>query len=117
GVIAILSNKPNEFVEEINKTVFGGVFDVAVGQRKGNKTKPDKTALCDIMKSFGAKKCQCVFVGDSYVDVLTAKNADILSVAVSYGFGKQEEILKYCPDYVCHSVEELSHLLIELQNK
>lgn len=114
AVVGILSNKPDNFVKEINKTIFNSTLDIAIGQRKGYKVKPDNTAICEIIKGFNADKNQCVYIGDSYVDVLTAKNAGILSVAVTYGFGKVEETLEYIPDYVCESVSELSDLLISL---
>lgn len=91
---AVLSNKPDEFVENILKKVFPNhKFDIAWGKKKDMPTKPDKTSLLAILKEMNLKEKDCLYIGDSDVDVFTAKNAQVDMIGVSWGFRGREELL------------------------
>lgn len=91
---AVLSNKPDEFVKEMMRKLFPGFpFTLAWGKKPQFKEKPDSGALFAMLSELGVLKEECLYVGDSDVDVYTAKNAGLPFCGVEWGFrGKQELI-------------------------
>lgn len=112
-IICIVSNKSHNFVENINKTVFNGIFDAAIGKRDGYKVKPDTKAVNELIASFGLKSEDCFFIGDTYVDVETAYCAYMNSIFVTYGYGKKDLALRMAPHYVVDTVADLRKLICE----
>lgn len=91
----VLSNKPHEFVQPILDKAFPTVkFTIAWGKREGYTVKPDPKALLDMLKELQVPPEQCLYVGDSDVDVITARNANVDMVGVEWGFRTKEELLK-----------------------
>ncbi len=85
--LAILTNKPHETTVNVYQTYlkdFG--FDLVVGASDKIKHKPDPSGVLGILKTLGVEKENAYFVGDGETDVLTAKNAEIKSVAVLWGY-------------------------------
>lgn len=109
--IAVVSNKPHEFTTEIVKKFFGDRFDIIFGQREGYKAKPDPSAVLEVIKEFGLSKEECVYVGDSNVDIKTAKNSGLKSVGVLWGFRSKEELEKEGADYIAVNVDELKNII------
>ncbi len=84
--LAVLSNKPDPLVKSIiNKLFPKDTFSFVAGQNEMPR-KPDPTVPILIADSIGVQLCDCYFIGDSEVDVLTAKNSGMHAVAVSWGF-------------------------------
>lgn len=84
--LAVLSNKQDAYVKKIIAHLFPeGMIDIAMGQTELPR-KPDPTVPRMIAERFDATPDECAFIGDSEVDVLTAKNAGMLAVAVSWGY-------------------------------
>lgn len=83
---AVLSNKFDLAAREIVKHYFDELIDFTQGEVQGIPKKPDPTACLDIMKKLNAQKEHTIYVGDSDVDIKTAKAAGILSVAVTWGY-------------------------------
>lgn len=105
--LAVLSNKPDPLVKSIIKKLFDdGVMSVAMGQTKLPR-KPDPTVPLMIAKDMGVLPQDTYFIGDSEVDVLTAKNAGMHSVAVSWGFRDRDVLVKADPDVIIDSPDEL----------
>ena len=91
--IAIISNKPHYATQTVVNTMFGeGYFDFVYGQKEGVPLKPDPVMLLNIMDELGIKKDECVYVGDTYVDMENAKNADVTAIGVLWGFRDREEL-------------------------
>lgn len=85
--LAILSNKPHPFTAVIAEKLFPGItFDVVVGQKPGIPHKPDPAGAREIVRAFGLPPEDCVLIGDSTIDLETARNAGIGSVAVTWGY-------------------------------
>lgn len=85
--LAILSNKPHEFVQKITQELFSpDLFDQVLGQRSGVPLKPNPESTLQIIRQFQISPAECFFVGDSIVDIETAKNANISSVLVTWGY-------------------------------
>lgn len=109
--IAILSNKPQIFMTEmVNELLPSWHFEPIWGVEEGRPKKPDPTAALAIAEKWGKLPSDCVFVGDSEPDIRTAKNAGMVSVAVTWGFRSSERLLKESPDHLIHKPMELLDL-------
>lgn len=90
---AVISNKADVAVQELCRQYFEDSFDFAVGEREGIQKKPAPDSVFEVMKRLQIEPERTVYVGDSEVDVETAKNAQITCIAVNWGF-RSEECLK-----------------------
>ena len=85
--LAILSNKPDEFTRLCASAFLGGwTWGAIVGQREGVPRKPDPTSALAIADQLGMPPADFVYVGDSSVDMRTARSAGMKAVGVSWGF-------------------------------
>lgn len=84
--IGVLSNKKEELVKSLCEKYFGELVDVARGEREGVPIKPEPDAVHDLLKALNVCAEDALYSGDSDVDVQTARNADLLCLAVSWGF-------------------------------
>ncbi len=84
--IAVNTNKANEFAVRLIDHVFPGKFEKTVGDEGGYPRKPEPEAALALAEMMGAKPGECIFMGDSGVDLATAKNAGMISVLCSWGF-------------------------------
>lgn len=105
---AVVSNKPDEAVRILAETYFPHLFDAAVGTRDGIKTKPAPDSVFEIIKKIGAGKKDCVYVGDSEVDIETAKNAGIPCISVSWGFKDRGFLAEHGAQKIVNNAKELS---------
>ena len=85
---AVLSNKADFAVKELSKTYFDGLLLLSVGENEvlGIRKKPMPDALFSVMKTLHAEPQTTLYVGDSEVDIQTAKNAGIDCLCVTWGF-------------------------------
>ena len=92
--LCILSNKSDDFAHRIADTLFQkGTFDIVWGKREEYPIKPSPEALLAMLMQAGEKAENCLYIGDSDVDVLTARNAHTSFCGVSWGFRGEEELL------------------------
>ena len=91
---AVLTNKAQEYVGDILIKCFPDItFDLYYGQRQGVERKPHPQAFDMLLKELDVSKADCLYIGDSEVDVKTAINAEVDLVAVTWGY-RSIEILK-----------------------
>lgn len=109
----IVSNKPNEAVKELQKEFFPFIT-FAAGEKEGIPRKPSPLPLFAALKEMGADKNKCVYVGDSEVDVITARNANIPCVAVTWGFRDEEELISAGAEHLAFDTETLYQKIMEL---
>lgn len=85
---AIVSNKLDAAVKALSQTYFSGLVDVAIGEQedKGIRKKPHPDMVLAVMAALSADATRTVYVGDSEVDILTAQNAGIPCLSVTWGF-------------------------------
>ena len=83
---AVVSNKPDFAVKMLAEQYFAGLFDMAIGDREGVRKKPAPDSVFEVMRAMGISPAEAVYVGDSDVDVQTAKNAGIDGIFVDWGF-------------------------------
>ncbi len=106
--MAVCSNKPDNVVHDVIKKVFGeGYFDVISGVADGKPTKPDKRYTEAVLKRLGKNSDECIFIGDTNVDILTGKNAGITTVGVLWGFRDRAELEAAGADYIISKPEEI----------
>ncbi|MBU3131404.1 HAD family hydrolase [Clostridium gasigenes] len=110
--LAVVSNKPHEFTIEMVKNYFNNKIDIVFGQRKNYQVKPNPETIFEVMNEFKLEKEECVYVGDSNVDMQTAKNAEVKSIGVSWGFRGRKELEQSGANIVVDTVEELRSVLI-----
>lgn len=84
--MAIVSNKIDSAVKELNDRFFKDVVDVAIGEKQGIKRKPAPDMVYEALKELGSSFDNAVYVGDSEVDYATAKNASLPCISVLWGF-------------------------------
>ncbi|MBQ8403513.1 MAG: HAD-IA family hydrolase, partial [Clostridia bacterium] len=88
--IAVVSNKVDSAVKVLCERYFADYISVAIGETENIRRKPAPDTVFAAMELLGAEKKNTVYVGDSEVDVETAKNAGIGLVAVSWGFRNRD---------------------------
>ena len=101
--IAIVSNKPDAAVKALCADYFPGIY--ALGEAAGCPRKPAADMVYKAMKEIGVERC--IYVGDSEVDVLTAKNAGVPCVCVLWGFRNREDLETAGAEYFCRTTEEM----------
>ena len=78
-----------------------------LGQREGFPVKPDPDIVNEIMLSAGVRKEAVLYVGDSDVDMQTAKNAGVRVCAVTWGFRSRELLESFRPDFIADTACEI----------
>lgn len=94
--VAVVSNKGDRQVKLLTKKYFPQI-ELAVGERDGIRRKPHPDSIFEVMKILGSTPESTLFVGDSEVDLQTARNAGVRAVAVGWGFRDKEELTPYSP--------------------
>ena len=107
--LAVVSNKADFAVKELVRDYFGDLISVATGENEsaGIKKKPSPDTVFAGMKELGGEKENAVYVGDSEVDVMTAKNAGIRCIAVEWGFRSREVLIGAGATEIVSSAEKL----------
>ena len=110
--IAVASNKYQEAVDQVITHYFPDIPFVSVqGQRKGRPIKPSPAIIEDILSMSQASKENVIMVGDSTVDIETAKRAKVTGIAVKWGFRPESELMEAFPDYIVSTPAEILNLL------
>ena len=109
--LAVVSNKPDEFAGETVNRYFGNDFEITYGQRPNHAVKPDPKTVYEVMEYLNVTKEECIYVGDSDVDMKTAQNAGVKSIGVAWGFRGEEELKSAGADYIIRTPQELVNLL------
>ncbi len=91
--LAVVSNKPDAAVRSLAEAHFPGLLESAVGEGNGVRRKPAPDTVLAALANMGAKAEDAVYVGDSEVDVATAKNAGLDCVSVCWGFRDRETLM------------------------
>lgn len=115
-IIAVVTNKQQDMADEVVKSLYGDVFDLIFGKREGIPAKPDPTAALMAMEQLGVKPEECVFIGDSGMDVATAVNSGAVPVGELWGFRDREELLKNGAKYIIEKPQQLLDIIEELKN-
>ena len=115
--LAVVSNKPHEFTTKVVKVFFENRLQLIFGQRVNFPTKPDPGTIFEVIENFKITPEECIYVGDSNVDIMTAKNAGVKSVGVAWGFRGKEELETEGADFIVSTVKELGELILNGSEK
>ena len=110
--MAIVSNKPDSAVKPLCRQYFPGIY--ALGEKADCPRKPAPDMVYQAMSQIGVDRC--VYVGDSEVDVLTAKNAGVPCLSVLWGFRDREEIRQMGGAHFCGDPSELAEKIEEIMH-
>ncbi len=109
--VAIVSNKFDAAVKELNETYFEGLFPVAIGESDRIAKKPAPDSVYEALQQLKSEKSKAIYVGDSDVDVLTAHNAGLPCVGVTWGFRDEELLLSMGAEYIIDRPKDLFAVL------
>ena len=110
--LAVLSNKADYAVKDLCKLHFDGLLDEAAGEITGIPRKPSPEGVNIILEKLGAQPNECAYIGDSDVDVETARNSGLDCIAVDWGFRGRDVLINAGATLIASSAEELTNMLI-----
>ena len=93
---AVVSNKFDLAVKELSKKYFGNLIDIAIGENEkaGIKKKPAPDTVFEVLNLMNLKSEDAIYIGDSDVDIMTAKNSNMPCISVTWGFRDREFLIK-----------------------
>lgn len=107
-MLAVASNKYHEATLKLVHHFFPDIrFAAIYGQREGVPIKPAPDVVHDILHDTGLGAWQALYVGDSGVDMLTARHAEVESVGVTWGFRSEAELCEYGAVHIVHEANEV----------
>ena len=93
--LAIVSNKFYAATQELAKHFFPDTIEIAIGERYNIRKKPAPDTVLEALKQLNASKAGAVYIGDSDVDIMTAKNCELPCISVLWGFRDKEFLIKH----------------------
>lgn len=108
---AVVSNKFDAAVRELCENFFGSLIDISVGESDSVKKKPAPDSVLQAIHLLKANKEKTIYIGDSEVDIQTAKNAHITCIGVTWGFRSKELLLKEGADYLADSPDVILKII------
>lgn len=109
---AVSTNKADVPAQELGREYFNGIFDLIVGQQDGLKVKPAPDSVNKILSILDIQKKDAIYIGDSDVDVQTAKNSGLDFIGVSWGFRGREFLEKNGAKNIVDNANEILDLVI-----
>ena len=109
--LAIVSNKPDEAVRALRAEFFADTVPIAVGEKQGIRRKPAPDTLLTAMAQLGAERTSTVYVGDSEVDIATARAAGLPCISVLWGFRDRDLLEQVGAQQFAADAGELARLL------
>jgi len=113
--LAIVSNKLDSAVKELNEIYFEGIVKVAIGEVEGIAKKPAPDMVEKALRELGKTKETAVYVGDSDVDLMTAKNAGLPCISVLWGFREEGFLKEQGAQYFAKVPAEIPELIGEIR--
>lgn len=111
-LLAVASNKYHEATLKLVHHFFPDIrFAAIYGQREDVPIKPAPNVVYDILRDVGVAKEHALYVGDSGVDMQTAKNAGVESVGVTWGFRSEEELCEHGAAHIVYAADEIRTLV------
>ena len=113
--LAVVTNKPDNAAKEMVTHLFGeNTFDLITGAIDGVPHKPAPNSTLNTLKALGCTPEEALYIGDSNVDMQTARNAKIKSIGVLWGFRSKQELEKEEPSFIIEKPEEILKIIDEL---
>jgi phosphoglycolate phosphatase len=112
-MVVVISNKIDEAVVSLCKQHFGSLIDIAVGDKIGIPRKPNPAMVEFILERTGISNKKAIYIGDSEVDIETAKNAHMDGISVSWGFKDYDFLVNAGATTIVSKPSELIDLILK----
>lgn len=109
--MAIVSNKLQPAVTDLNRRFFSDYIPIAVGESATVRRKPEPDAVLQAIKDLQSDIHRAIYVGDSEVDVETARRAGVPCICVTWGFRDVEQLEALSPDYLISQPMDILKIL------
>ena len=110
-VLAVVTNKPDLLAKKIVKHLFDDLFDEVCGQVEGIAVKPNPTLVLQIIDHYQLDSKVSYYIGDSDVDIYTAKNATLISIGCTWGNRTESELIKAGAQFIVHDPSEIKKVV------
>lgn len=110
--LAVVTNKPHHLAVKIVETLFPDTFDAIYGQQDFYPVKPSPESTMYALMAMRLSKEDCLFIGDSNVDIETAINTDMESAGVCWGFRGEQELIEAGADYICYNPDDIERVVL-----
>lgn len=115
--MSVVSNKAEEMAVTVVKKLFVNTFDIVCGKREGYPAKPDARLTLKVINDLKVAPSECLFIGDSGMDMAAAVNANCKGVGVLWGFRTKEELLSNGADYIIENPLQIVEIIKELNDE
>lgn len=109
--LAIVSNKIDFAVKDLREEFFADVIDIAIGDSPDTNNKPEPDMVFKALELLGEKVENAVYVGDTDVDLETAKNSGMDCISVSWGFRSHDELVGYGAEMIADTAEDIKKFI------
>lgn len=111
--LGVLSNKPDQFTQEVVKYYFKEEqFSYVAGHKEGVEKKPDPAGVYLAANAMALSTSDTVFVGDTSVDMQTGKNSNMFTIGVSWGFRPVDELKEHGADLIVNDPQEITDYVL-----
>ena len=111
--LALISNKQDAAVQTLSELYFPGLLELSVGESKAVRRKPAPDTVLAALSAMNVKPGESIYVGDTEVDVETARNAGTDCAAVSWGFRSRRQLVDCGAEHIFDTAQELERFLID----
>ena len=109
---AVVSNKADTAVQELCRVYFPDLFDFSIGEKSGLRRKPAPDAVYATLDALHFFKSEAVYIGDSEVDLATARNSGLDCIAVSWGFRDDAFLKAQGADCIVNAPEQILDIMM-----
>ena len=113
GRSAIVSNKAAFALEQLAEEYFHGLVEVTIGAVDGVPVKPAPDMPREALRRLGVSADEVLYIGDSEVDVATAKGAALEGLFLTWGFRSEETLREHGATQIAHTVEEVADFILQ----
>ncbi len=110
---AVVSNKADPAVQELAVKYFDGLFDISIGESPEIKKKPAPDMTWKVLDKLGIAKEDAVYIGDSDVDIQTARNSGLDEILVDWGFRSREFLEEHGAKRIVSTTDEVYRLIVQ----
>ena len=111
--LAVISNKQDTAVKPLAEKYFPGLLEIAVGESAEVRRKPNPDAVLAALRHIGVERGDAIYVGDTEVDLQTARNAGMECASVDWGFRTREQLVEIGAEHIFDTVQELEEYLLK----
>lgn len=114
--VAVTSNKYQEGVSILCNHLLNSYIDIALGSSDTVKVKPNPDMINIALNTLNVTNNECLYVGDSDVDMITGKSNNIKTIGVTWGYKEKEVLINEKPDYLIDNPVEIINIIKEINN-